>query len=97
MISLLALLCLLLGLWDLCATLIEQRRGMAEANVFIAWLLAQGTWVFIAVKAALTVGPVAILWYTASRYRLARLGLYGVTGVYTVLGVEHVLIVMAWL
>ncbi len=85
---LLVLSILLLNIFDALFTLIWLRRGGAEGNPVMAWLLEIGDGAFLAQK-CLVVGLWLLLLVVHKNFPLARIGLWSLAGIYSLLILYH--------
>jgi hypothetical protein len=84
----LLLLIFILNIFDAFFTLLWLQRGGAEANPFMAFLLEIGEGAFLLQK-CIVVGIWLIVLMIHKNFRLARIGLYSLAGVYSVLILGH--------
>lgn len=78
----------LLNIFDALFTLLWLQRGGGEANPFMAFMLEMGESAFILQK-CFVVGIWLIILLIHKNFRLARIGLYSLAAVYTVVILGH--------
>ena len=78
----------ILNIFDAFFTMLWLQRGGGEANPFMAYLLEMGEEVFL-VQKCIVVGIWLIVLLVHKNFRLARIGLYSLAGVYTLLVIGH--------
>jgi hypothetical protein len=79
---------LLLNIFDAFFTLIWLQRGGAEGNPLMAWLLEHGNGPFL-VQKCIVVGLWLLLLVVHKNFRVARLGLYSLAAIYSLLILYH--------
>ena len=79
---------LLLNIFDAFFTLIWLQRGGAEGNPAMAWLLEIGVGPFL-IQKCLVVGAWLLLLVIHKNFRIARLGLWSLAGIYSLLILYH--------
>ena len=79
---------LVLNIFDALFTLIWLQRGGAEGNPVMAWLLDHSTSAFL-IQKCLVVGAWLVLLVVHKNFPLARIGLYSLAGVYSLLILYH--------
>ncbi|MDG2333517.1 MAG: DUF5658 family protein [Myxococcota bacterium] len=82
----------ILNIFDAFFTMLWLQRGGGEANPFMAYLLEMGEEVFLLQK-CIVVGIWLIVLLVHKNFRLARLGLYSLAGVYTLLVIGHFVLI----
>lgn len=80
---------LVLNLLDALFTLLWIQRGGAEANPIMAWMLELGDEFFLAQKCFM-VGIWLIVLTVHKNFRLARIGLYSLAAIYSLLLMAHI-------
>jgi hypothetical protein len=78
----------LLNIFDALFTLLWLQRGGEEANPLMAYLLDMGEGAFVFQK-CIVVGVWLIVLLVHKNFRLARIGLYSLAGVYSLVIVGH--------
>jgi len=78
----------LLNIFDALFTLLWLQRGGAEANPFMAFLLEMGEGAFLLQK-CIVVGIWLVILLIHKNFRLARIGLYSLAAVYTLVILGH--------
>jgi hypothetical protein len=81
-----------LNIFDALFTLIWLRRGGAEGNPVMLWVLEIGDWAFLAQK-CFVVGLWLLLLVAHKNFRLARLGLWTAASFYTLLIGYHLVLI----
>ncbi len=77
-----------LNIFDALFTLLWLQRGGGEANPFMAFLLDMGQEAFLLQK-CIVVGIWLIVLLIHKNFRLARIGLYSLAGIYTLIIATH--------
>ena len=83
---------LLLNILDALFTMLWLQRGGTEANPIMAWLLEIGNSAFL-VQKCLIVGLWLVLLLVHKNFRIARVGLWALTGVYSLLLLYHLFLI----
>lgn len=78
----------ILNIFDALFTLLWLQRGGSEANPFMAFLLEIGEGAFLLQK-CIVVGIWLIVLLIHKNFRLARIGLYSLAGIYSLLILGH--------
>lgn len=89
---LLVLAILLLNVLDALFTLIWLQRGGIEGNPFMAWILELGNSAFL-VQKCFVVGLWLLLLLVHKNFRLARVGLWALAGIYSLLILYHLALI----
>ena len=83
---------LILNILDALFTMLWLQRGGSEANPIMAWLLEIGNSAFL-VQKCLIVGLWLVLLLVHKNFRIARVGLWALTGVYSLLLLYHLFLI----
>jgi len=83
---------LLLNILDALFTMMWIQRGGSEGNPVMAWVLEFGNSAFL-VQKCLIVGIWLILLLVHKNFKIARVGLWALAGVYSLLMIYHVVLV----
>jgi hypothetical protein len=82
----------ILNILDAFFTMLWLQRGGGEGNPFMAYLLEMGEEVFLLQK-CIVVGIWLIVLLVHKNFKLARIGLYSLAGVYTALVIGHFVLI----
>ncbi len=82
----------ILNIFDALFTLLWLQRGGSEANPFMAFLLEIGEGAFLLQK-CIVVGIWLIVLLIHKNFRLARIGLYSLAGIYSLLILGHFVLI----
>ncbi len=83
---------LLLNVLDALFTLIWLQRGGSEGNPAMAWILELGSNAFL-IQKSFVVGLWLLLLLVHKNFRLARIGLWALAGIYSLLVLYHVALI----